>query len=351
MIHRLWITGLLIMFWTISVQAQGDALNLPADLYVLSNDGRVDRYGQGAAGVNTVTPDDLFVIDFGVAPGGDALAYRTEESLSILNISTGESRALDTEQSSVPPLRGRGETLAWSPQGDALAATTLEGGRVYFGVNDAAAPATALDLREGAFYQFIWSPDGAYLAGEVADNIWWVYRREADNLVLHSALPSSLGLAFASDFELAFAPAEGGLYLMNLREANAQFLLLDNTWDYRLPTLASPGLLKFFGRQKDDTMIADGFGRLLGLESGVSEIQSLGQVAIELAGLQWASGGSLTASLHDGTLALVEPVNGATFVLPVENVVAYGWGPPLSAPPITPQAPATQTIQETEPVT
>ena len=55
-----------------------DGLNLPSALYVLTAEGRVDRYGLGAEGVRMITPEDEFVIDFGVAPDGNWLAYRTE---------------------------------------------------------------------------------------------------------------------------------------------------------------------------------------------------------------------------------------------------------------------------------
>ncbi len=334
--------GLLLAFWLLAVafspvQAQeGDALDLPAALFVLTNEGRVDRYGLGSEGIRAVTPQSAFVLDFGVAPDGDWLAYRTETMLALRRVSNGEGVTLDEGGASVPSVRGQGDTIAWSPGGDAIAVTTLEGGRVYLGSAPNpftnAANVVALDLAEGAFYQFIWSPDGRYLAGEVADNVWWIYRRDGNTLSLTSAITSSVGVAWTSGFEIAFAPLEGGLYLMNLDNANAQTTLLDDTWNYALPTLADDDLLKFFGRQKADPVITEGFGRLLGLAAGTPAVQNLSEVAVELAGLQWAPRGHLMIALRNSTLILLDPVTGNAFTLPIENAVAYDWGvPPVEA--------------------
>jgi hypothetical protein len=309
-----------------------DALNLPAALFVLTNEGRVDRYGLGADGIRTVTPEDAFVLDFGVSPGGDWLAYRTENTLVLADLVGGVSRTLDTTSASVPPLRGQGASIAWAPRADAVAITTLQGGRVYLSASGLplteGADVIAVDLAEGAFHQLIWSPDGRYLAAEAADHVWWIYRREMTAMPLSSVILSSIGLAWVSNFEVAFAPAEGGLLIMNLSQANAQTLLLDTSWDYRLPHLAPDGTLKFFGRQKNDTVITPGYGRLVGLRAGVAEIYNLGEVAVELDSLQWTPDGELMMAFRDASLVLLDPAQGRAFPLPITNAVMYDWGVP-----------------------
>ena len=314
-----------------------DGFDLPTEFYVLTNEGQIDRYGLGADGIRTVTPEEAFVIDFGVAPDGEWLAYRTETALLLRNVTTEAEQTLDDTAASVPSLRGQGKTIAWAPNGNAVAITALEGGRVYFSVDNtplsSGAEVITQDLLEGAFYQFVWSPTGRFLAGEVADNVWWIYRREGTSLVLSSAILSSQGLAWASSFEAVFAPAEGGLLIMNMDAANAQTVLLDESWTYNLPVLAEDGFLKFFGRQQADPLITEGYGRLLGLRSGIAETSNLSDVAIELGGMQWAPEGRLLVALRDGTLSLVNPAEGTVFPLPIENAVAYDWGPLRSAAP------------------
>src|SRR5512145_727685 len=144
-----------------AVQAQ-DGLNLPTELYVLTNSGTVQRYGMGAAGVSTVSPEGVFVLDFAVAPDNRWLAYRTESALDLFNMASGETAAIEGTAAGVPPFRGRGDTMAWSPSGDALAYTTMFGARVWFNTN----PPMFADLRQGQLEQVIWSPDGGYLAAE-----------------------------------------------------------------------------------------------------------------------------------------------------------------------------------------
>jgi WD40-like Beta Propeller Repeat len=305
------------------VRAQ-DGLNLPTELYVLTNAGQVQRYGIGAAGISTVTPDGDFVVDFGVAPDGNWMAYRTEEALTLLNMSSGDSSVIETN-AGVPPTRGRGDTLVWSPSGDALAYTTLYGGRVYF--SGSGTPIFA-DLRDSVFVSLQWSPGGDYLAAQSDPNIWWIYHRDGTTLKLTSAIPSSVGLAWVSPSEVVFAPEDGGLIGMNLAQTNAQTPLLDNTSIYALPFVMPDGTLAVFSRQKDDTNTEAGKGQLVGFALDKPTPEPLGQSAIDLSGLRWAPGGQLTIAFRGGVMALVLPATGDGFTLPVSDAVAYSWGPP-----------------------
>lgn len=325
--RRLLLAFFLLLLWVVPVRGQ-DALDLPAPLYVLLNEGIVQRYGRGAEGISVVTPEDRFALDFGISPSGDWLAYRTETDLIARNLTTSDERVIASGGAGMPPVRGKGETVAWSPTGDAIAVTTDTGGRVYLGIATATdLSPTVVDLLEGAFSQLLWSPDGRYLAAEAADNVWWIYRRDAGTMVLSSAIVSAVGAAFVNDTELIFAPANGSLILMNLANANAQTLLLDDTWTYNLPYLLPDGMLAVFGRQKVDVELETNQGWLLGLKPGVAEITYLSEVPIILDHLRWAPGGDWLVSLSGGVFSLVDPLTGQTFTLPIAGAVAYTWGP------------------------
>lgn len=299
-----------------------DGLNLPTELYVLTNAGQVQRYGIGAAGITTVTPEDEFVLDFGVAPDGSWLAYRTETALNLLNMSSGESLVIENT-ASVPSARGRGDTLAWSPSGDALAYTTLYGGRVYF--SGSSSP-VFLDLRESVFISLGWSPEGSYLAAQTEPNIWWLYRRDGDNLILTSAIPSSQGLAWLSDSQVIFAPDEGGLIRMDLANLNTQTVLLDNTSVYAWPFVVPDGSLSVFARTKDAEQPDS--GQLFSLDPAQPKAQAAGDGTVDLNGLRWVPDGQFMVAFRGGVMALVLPATGEGFTLPISDAVAYGWGPP-----------------------
>ncbi|MBZ0298911.1 MAG: hypothetical protein K8J31_04175 [Anaerolineae bacterium] len=321
----IWIILLAVPLW-----AQ-DGLNLPTSLFVLTAEGRVDRYGLGAEGVRSMTPDTTFVVDFGVAPDGVWLAYRTEQELILRNDYADQSITIDGALAGVPSVRGRGDTVAWSPAGDAIAVTTLTGGRVYLNAESdptAETPYTAVDLAEAPFVQVMWSPDGRYLAAESEGDIGWLYRRENQSIILTSAIPSSSGLAGYDDTKAIFAPQEGGLRLMDLSAANAQSVLLDETWTYALPYRRGDGTLLVFGRQADDPAVPEGFARLVGLPADEVRVDNLGDVAIDLTGLHWAPGGELMLAQIGSALSLVNPVDAQNFPLPLDNLVAYAWGPP-----------------------
>ena len=350
-----WIAALLLCLLlpgALAAAQTTDALNLPTDLYVLVNEGNVQRYGVGGRGIETVTPADAYVIDFAVAPDNQRIAYRTEVGLVLGDMTAQGAGPVVDALAGFPPMRGAGASIAWTPQGDAIAYTTPDGARVYYTAIGAFATITQpnlLDLR--------WSPDGIYLLTEATNNIWWVYKRDGSQLVLRAAIPSSYGTEWISPTELVFAPGEGGLVSMDLNAANHQTPLLTSQADYRLPVLAPDGRLMFFRRDKDDEVVPEGYGDLVALAAGSPVGQVRGETAIDLGGgLRWGPGARLMVAFQGGVLALFDPMTGQGFPLPISNAVAFDWGPyppPESAASAaaTPEAIFPETFPTLDPAT
>ena len=302
--------------------AQEDGLNLPTELYILLRAGTIQRFGLGAAGVSDVTPPDSSSIDFGLSPDGVWLAYRTEaESLNVYHMVTGQNRVIDPH-ASTPSYRGRGESIAWSPDGSAIAYSTASGLRTTFfdgGMFDVAAP---------PILSLAWSPDGKFLAAEAENDIWWVYRRDGAQMILHAALPVSHGAAWVSNTLLMIAPAEGGLFVMDTANANAQIPLADVSKIYQKPARRPDGSVVVFAREPDDTDITETAGYLNEVRSTVSGINvvQVSETSVELSGMRWAPGGRLMVTLQSGVLVLVDPISAQGFPLPLTDVAAYAWG-------------------------
>ena len=66
---------------------------------------------------------------------------------------------------------------------------------------------------------------------------------------------------------------------MNLDQANAQAVLLDESVIYRLPELNAEDALVFFGRDPNDQNVPDGYGRLLRLARGAQKLETIGRSA------------------------------------------------------------------------
>lgn len=317
--HRLWILALFVLL-ALPLRAQ-DGLNLPAELYVLRNEGVVERYGIGAGGVQTVTPEGEFVLDFRVAPDNIWIAYRTLEGLKLANMFLpGTTQLIEGNTAGVPEVRGRGETLAWSPAADALAYTTLSGGRVYFFNTQ-----TFVDLGTPGLQHLVWSPDGRYLAAEAAGGVWWIFRREATAMTLTSAIPAATGAVWAGLTQMIFAPPEGGLIVMDMASANAQTVLLDASAVYRLPYMDAMGTLLVFAGTKEFNV-----GQLVRVTFGEDGPRSevVGTGVLDLTNTAWSPLGVFLIAFQGGVLALVEPYSGTGFTLPIASASAYSWGMP-----------------------
>lgn len=312
----------ILLLLLLPAQAQ-DALNLPTELYVLLNNGSVERYSLGAEGVRRVTPDNEFVLDFAVAPDGNYMAYRTQAGLFTANMFVPNSVIqIEDARADVPNIRGKGETLAWSPKGDAIAYTTLYGARVYFNTGFFS------DIAMPGLQNLSWSPDGRYLAAEAAQHVWWIYRREANEILLTSVIASGIGAVWIDRTRMVFAPAEGGLIIMDMAAGNQQTPLLDAFQKYRLPCFDErDGALRVFGGAANGD---DDYGRLLRIDLQGTAVrpEETGIVDVPLTGLRWAPGCQLMIALEGGSLALMEPLSGQGFTLPIVEAAAYAWGSP-----------------------
>jgi hypothetical protein len=315
----------------VNLSAQDDGLNLPTELYVLQNSGVVERYGIGAAGITIITPDDEFVLDFAIAPDDNTLAYRTEQGLWLKAMFGTESTLVEPDTASLPFMRGRGETLLWTADAEALAYTTLFGARVYFPQSQ-----TFVNIVQANVVSLLWSPNNTYLTVEAQNpdpnaqsNFWWIYRRENTTFTLVSAIPSSMGVSWLDETRIVFAPETGGLYTMDMSAGNAQTELLDTSTVYRLPYVREGGIITVFATSSEEVTPEPGtsgvVGRLLSVIDG--EASEVGSAPVGLDRVQWAPRGDLLVAFRGGALALVNPANGLAFALPVTSAVAYGWGP------------------------
>jgi hypothetical protein len=323
MLRRLALLMLCVLI-PVRLQAQGDGLNLPTDLYILLNAGTVERYGVGAVGVTGVTPADTFIIDFSVSPDGEWIAYRTQDGLFLDDMTRADDEPvqLEGETASFPPLRQGGQTLTWGPGGETLAYTTETGLRLLRDLNQP----TFAEVSISPLRDLVWSPDGTYIAAAAQDNVWWVY--QSGTLELTGAIPSSVGVAWRDDARLIFAPVAGGLYQLDFANLNEQTELQPPPRLYRYPYVRPDGRLAVFTRNVNEPDIGEdgAFLRELALEGDAVTVETTSEADVDLTGVRWAPGGELLIALRGGVLVLVRPAIGDGFTLPVANAVGFGWG-------------------------
>ncbi|MGJ3239588.1 MAG: hypothetical protein ACFE0Q_12840 [Anaerolineae bacterium] len=326
MIRRL--SGIILLstiLWLLPAQAQ-DALNLPSELYVLSSEGTVQRFGLGSEGLSTVTPEGEFVLDFRVAPDANWLAYRTLEGVFLRHIfdEAREVRQIEDDRASVPIQRGQGETMAWSPDSSALAYTTEYGGRVHFFADGRFVDVTTPDL-----IHLSWSPDGRFLAGEASGDVWWIFQRNGSTIELRAAIPGASGADWLSPTQLLHAPLEGGLTVLDLSQGNQQVEILSATEGYHLPGVSRDGQIVAFAGERDNATLTQ-----IELDDNlVGTATPIGSDALDLGGARWAPGGFLLTAFEAGVIALINPITANGFTLPVTGASTYSWGP--AYPPLT----------------
>lgn len=310
----------------LGVSAQSDGFDLPTDLYILLNEGIVQRYGLGAEGSTTVTPEGDFVIDFAVAPDGNWIAYRTEMGITLADMNNPNQIKVLLETvatADFPPIRQGGQTMSWSADGAQLAYTTLSGVRVAFNLGTNTVFFT--NILTSPARHIAWSPNGTYLAIEVENNIWWIYQHVGNEMILVGALPSSYGTAWLDDTKLIFAPQEGGLLVLDLGNLNEQYALREADQRYFLPAIRADGSLIAFASDNENPEENAVWTRM-SIDNQLASVDEFANAPTDIRGAMWGVGGELLIALHDNQMTLLIPNLAVMLPLPVGEVVAYGWG-------------------------
>lgn len=331
--------GLLILVALVSsllilpptANAQGQTLALSADLFVLTDEGAVMRIEAGGTFATAVTPTDQRVIDFGAAPDGQWIVYRTAASdelaaepfIAITSLDGLSGMVLEFEEAGQPPITGRGQTLAWSPDGSAVAYTTAEGLRVYLAGVGQYGAAAFLSLQGGPFLNLVWSPGSGYLAAEAEDDVWWIYRRDGANITYAGQIPGSAGLTWVQEGIMALAPPTGGLITLEL-STGAQNVLVEVDTLVSEPTLVAGNRLVFMVHESSgQRFAARRFGSLSLDENTLQTVEA----GVELtAAMRWLPDGIALTDTVDGTLTIIEPTTNSRRAI-MDGVKAYSWGP------------------------
>lgn len=303
-----------------------DSLNLPTELYVLRNEGIIERYGLGVEGVSVISDEDEFILDFSIAPDGNWMAYRTLEGLFLSNLYDERERQIEGEDAGLPDIRGRGSTMAWSPRSDALAYTTSDGARVHFFLSESFSK-----IEDPNLFNLVWSPDGRFLAAETDDGVWWIYQMRDGQAALTSAIPDTVGLTWVNPTQLLFAPFAGGLVLMDLANGNQQTPILDAEQRYYLPQRLQDDRVHVLVGEPNAARLQE--IRFLG---DTTQVEDVGVSFVDPSNVRWSPDGNLLVVFQGGVLALIDPISGNGFTLPIGSASAYSWGPSyppaLSAP-------------------
>ncbi len=311
--------------------AQEQELPLPADLFVLTESNQVMHISRGSSFAAAITPPEQGVVDFGVAPDGQWIAYRTATGedgatrpfLAVTAVDGLSGQVVEFEEADQPPITGRGRTLAWSPDGTAIAYTTGAGLRLYLaGVGEEGA-AVFQDLAGGPFLNLLWSPGGGYLAAEAEGNVWSVYRRETARMTFAGQVPASAGAAWVREGVLALAPPAGGLIALSVADGS-QTVLLGAEVVASQPTRITGGRLIFLVHGSSGQRFAARRFGTVDLQSG--EYQEFEALLELTAAMRWLPNGAALLATIDGTLTVIEPRTDARREL-MTGVKFYDWGP------------------------
>ncbi len=278
---------------------------LPADLFYLNEAGQVWRQplgGDEGAAV-PVTPPDLVVRDFALASGG-WLILRTEDAVQLIS-PEGQQGQVIAAGVGLPP-ETAGNSVAMTPDASRVAYLTAEGFQVL--VPNVGLEPLIYTVAEGPLSGLSWSPDGAWLLVQRADGSAALY--SAEPLAKWVELGHLNGHTWLRDGRLAFAPAEGGLALLQPGDVNSRLFLVPQDRLVTFPTQRADGLLAFFGHS--GSISEPGFLYIADPNGSGFRVES--STAVRAAGLVWDPSGTRVVAADPNvpqTAVLLDPSSGA----------------------------------------
>jgi len=301
---------------------------LPASLCALIV-GRVICY-DGQTGTPTpVTPLNDPVTDFSPSPDGLWLAYRaglpgdTDEPLYLTPIGShgqafvaGTSTVLDPHATPPADLRLNVETLAWAPDGVALAYVTAFGLRV-------SVPTGIANITDQAYVGLHWSPDGNQIAAQTANGGWVFFNVDQPltggvTLRVTRRFVQSAEIAWMDIHTVIVAPISGGLLRFDPTGSSAPVLTATDEHFIRL----APGV--------PGEVIAihiaagDPYGSAVRIDTD-GNWSAFGTAKLDPQ-LTWGpSPGNLLVYITSGTPIMVERATGSEDMLPINHADRIVW--------------------------
>ncbi len=307
---------------------------LDADLYLLDETGQIWRqplYGNEDVAA-TIAPSEQVVLDFDIAPGGGWVLYRTAEFVGITSLDGRSGQVIAFEESASIPDEA-GQTVAWASDASKMAFATAAGFQVYIPGKGAEFGPLVFDTPEAQVADFGWSHNSDWLLVWRADRGAALYEIGL-NVSLYAELGQIAGYTWLSDGRLAFAPAEGGLALLDPTDLTSRIFMVPQDRLVTLPGESLNGALAFF-------IHSDGYEGPGFLHVGNPQDMSFSPVSavpVQTANLQWNPSttrliGRDPNSPFTTTVLVLDPGTGsqATFEAAVGiDSVVWGDRPPES---------------------
>ncbi|MBO9309997.1 MAG: hypothetical protein J7551_09480 [Chloroflexi bacterium] len=305
---------------------------LPAPICALSA-ARVACYDVRNAMPRFITPSDERVIAFDLSPAAEALVYRTEDG-RILIAALAEPKPIPIASNvALPALLPRdATTLAWSPDGVAIAYLTADGLQVAFPTPDG--PLYRVDDTARQYVNLRFSPSGVRLAAQDHLGGWTVFTVTSEQgirrgLLRVGSFDAAADAAWLDDNSLILAPSRGGLLRLNVIETAEQTLLSEawRTAEGRFTHLTSA----YDGTVRALQGLANApIGVPVALD-GNGIASPLGERQVDTL-MHWLGRGSRLVYITSGTPIVVIPETGAEDALPLQRTTAIAWAMPIFQP-------------------
>lgn len=154
----------------LSAHAQDPVFPLPADLFIVTSEGRLLRIDANSGQQTLISQEEQSVADFAIAPDGTWYAYRTWNFAGMALASLDNmSGSLLTVEGGLPPgldVPHNGRTIAWAPDATALAYTVPEGLTIAeISAGDYGEPVFSL-IRGGPWVDAAWTGPDSVIVGD-----------------------------------------------------------------------------------------------------------------------------------------------------------------------------------------
>ncbi|MEP7285155.1 MAG: WD40 repeat domain-containing protein [Chloroflexota bacterium] len=308
--------------------SHADDPELPAPLCALVN-AQVVCYDAQTAAAQTLTPDGQHVVDYGISPDGEWLVYRIDSSVIVTAINTSAaSLIIDANAAPSAELDPLATTLAWSPDGLAIAYLIAGGFRVAFPPLANVNLPPYVDKTDRPFTDLRFSPDGSQLAAQSDDGSWSVFQVNSSDHALQRTrtIEQSAELVWLDNTSLIIAPLSGGVLRLNGNDSAPVWTIPDDHFIKLIVT--SAGQVFAIHPDPDDTI-----GSAVAI-SAAGKVTPLGDSKID-SRVRWGPDGQMMVYIVSGTPILVDRGTGAEDMLPIKDVTRLAWFPPPPKTTIT----------------